>query len=157
MANFDNAAGLFRRQRTPSLQVATGGAGPLPLITRLIDTPITVVDVSSDARYMRRPSTLLTFMGVICMPPGESVSLNFEIVRCAGEECVTVGPTFTFMRIAPSAQTESFSFQFYDAKLAPDLYTYGVRIAAGSLVDIEPGLTIRHATLSALSVESAKV
>ena len=67
-----------------ALNAATGGAGPRPVITTLFSDPITVVSVTLDADRLRNPSILLTFTGIVNLPLGISVTLNFELLRSRG-------------------------------------------------------------------------
>jgi hypothetical protein len=136
------------------LNAATGGAGPLPIITTLLADPITVVSVTLDADKLCNPSILLTFTGIVSLPLGISVTLNFEVLRLKDNGSpVRVGSTYTFSTLATVLESESFAFQLFDAGLDPGTYTYSVVLSTNSIIDITPGLTIVNATLSALGVE----
>jgi len=138
-----------------ALNAATGGAGPLPVITTLFSDPITVVSVTLDADRLRNPSILLTFTGIVNLPLGISVTLNFELLRSRGGGApVNVGSTYTFSTTVVVLEAESFAFQFFDSNLDPGTYTYTVVLSTNSIIDITPGLTIVNATLSALGVGS---
>lgn len=138
------------------LNAATGGAGPLPIITTLFAAPINVVAVTVDASEIRSPVILLTFTGIISLPVGISVTLNFEITRSKdGGAPVNVGPTHTFSTLVNVLESESFAFQYFDSNLSPGHYTYTVELSTNSIIDITPGLTINNATLSALAVSNA--
>jgi hypothetical protein len=144
-----------RRDEEVRLNASTGGAGPLPLITTLLSDPISVVDVTIDTRGMQEPAVLLTFTGIISMPVGVSVTLNFEIVRSAnGGAPVPVGSTYTFSELVNVLTSESFAFQYFDRGLPPGIYTYSVELSTNSIIDVTPGLTITNATLSALAVDN---
>ncbi len=138
------------------LNAATGGAGPLPVITTLLSRPITIVDVTIDTRKMRNPSVLLTYTSILNLPAGITVTLNHEVVRSSqGGTPVPVGSTFTFAQFLPTVlEAESFSFQYFDNNVAPGVYTYTVELSTNSIIDITPGLTINNATLSALAVDN---
>jgi hypothetical protein len=137
------------------LNAATGGAGPLPIITTLLADPINVVDVTIDTTGMRDPATLLTFTSAICLPVGISVTLNFEITRSLnGGAPVNVGSTYTFSTLVNVLEAEAFSFQYFDNNLTPGVYTYSVHLSTNSVIDITPGLTVGNATLSALAVDN---
>jgi hypothetical protein len=135
------------------LNAATGGAGPLPIITTLLVDPISVVSVTLDADKLRKPSILLTFTGIISLPPGVSVTLNFEVLRIKNSGSpIKVGSTYTFSTIVSMLESESFAFQLFDANLDPGTYTYTVVLSTNSIINITPGLTIVNATLSGLAV-----
>jgi hypothetical protein len=135
------------------LNAATGGAGPLPIITTLFSEPIAVVSVTLDTHRLRRPSILLNYTSAISLPLGISVTLNFEILRTKDNGApVKVGSTYTFSTLVTVLESEAFSFQFFDSDLNPGVYTYSVVLSTNSIIDITPGLTIVNATLSALGV-----
>ena len=137
------------------LNAATGGAGPLPIITTLLADPITVVSTTLDADCMCNPSVLLTFTGIISLPLGISVTLNFEVLRLRDHGApIKVGSTYTFSTLATVLESETFAFQLFDAGLDPGTYTYSVVLSTNSIIDITPGLTIVNATLSALGVDN---
>ncbi|HPK15451.1 MAG: hypothetical protein BWY35_01565 [Firmicutes bacterium ADurb.Bin248] len=137
------------------LNAATGGAGPLPVITTLFSDPITVVSVTLDADRLSNPSILLTFTGIVNLPLGISVTLNFEILRTKDNGApINVGSTYTFATTVNVLEAESFAFQFFDSNLDPGTYTYTVVLSTNSIIDITPGLTVVNATLSALGVSN---
>lgn len=137
------------------LNAATGGAGPLPIITTLFSDPITVVSVTLDADELTDPLILLHFTGVVNLPLGISVTLNFEVLRVKDNGApIKVGATYTFSTLATALESESFAFQLFDANLDPGTYTYTVVLSTNSIIDITPGLTIVNATLSALGVNN---
>lgn len=144
------------RSRSKSPKVAlnanTGFAGPLPIITTTLSDPINVVSVSIDTRGFQDPRVLLHFTGIINLPVGISVTLNFQIVRTSSDGTTKVGSTYTFATLVNILEAESFAFQFFDSDIAPDNYTYSVNLSTNSIIDITPGLTI-SATLSALAVD----
>lgn len=136
------------------LNAATGGAGPLPIITTSLADPISVVSVTLDADELRNPSILLNFTSIISIPVGVSVTLNFEVLRIKDNGSpIKVGSTYTFARLANALQSESFGFQLFDANLEPGTYTYSVVVSTNSIIETSPGLTIVNATLSALGVD----
>lgn len=138
------------------LNAATGGAGPLPVITTLFADPISVVSVTLDADRLRRPSILLNFTSIISLPLGISVTLNFEVLRIKDNGSrIKVGSTYTFSTLVNVLESESFAFQLFDADLDPGTYTYSVVLSTNSIIDITPGLTIVNATLSALGVDES--
>lgn len=137
------------------LNAATGGAGPLPIITTLFSDPITVVSVTLDADELTDPLILLHFTGIVNLPLGISVTLNFEVLRVKDNGApIKVGATYTFSTLATALESESFAFQLFDANLDPGTYTYTVVLSTNSIIDITPGLTIVNATLSALGVNN---
>lgn len=137
------------------LNAATGGAGPLPIITTLFSDPITVVSVTLDADELTDPLILLHFTGIVNLPLGISVTLNFEVLRVKDNGApIKVGATYTFSTLANALESESFAFQLFDANLDPGTYTYTVVLSTNSIIDITPGLTIVNATLSALGVNN---
>ena len=86
----------FEREKVV-LNAATCGAGPQPVIKTLISDPITVVSVTLDADRLSNPSILLTFTGIVNLPLGISVTLNFEILRTKDNGApINVGSTYTF-------------------------------------------------------------
>ena len=137
------------------LNASTGGAGPLPIITTLLAEPISVVSVTLDLEKLSDPSVLLTFTGIVSLPLGISVTLNFEVLRIRDEGGpVKVGSTYTFSTLAAVLESEAFSFQLFDSDLDPGTYTYSIVLSTNSIIDITPGLTIVNATLSALGVDN---
>lgn len=141
--------------RAVQLNAATGGAGPLPIITTLLADPISVVDVTVDAGNMRDPVVLLNFTSIISLPVGISVTLNFELRRSFnGGAPVRVGSTYTFSTLVDVLEAESFAFQYFDSNLIPGMYTYSVQLSTNSIIDITPGMTVNNATLSALAVDN---
>ena len=146
--------GLSNRTRVV-LNAATGGAGPLPILTTLFSDPISVVSVTLDTDALSDPSILLNFTGIVSLPLGISVTLNFEVLRVKDNGApVKVGSTYTFSTLATALESESFAFQLFDANLEPGHYTYSVVLSTNSIIDITPGLTIVNATLSALGVSN---
>ncbi len=138
-----------------ALAAATGGAGPLPIITTLFSEPIPVVSVTLDADQLRNPSILLHFTGIVSLPLGISVTLNFEVLRIRENGApIKVGSTYTFSTLATALESEAFAFQVFDDNLDPGTYTYTVVLSTNSVIDITPGLTIVNAKLSALGVSN---
>lgn len=138
------------------LNASTGGVGPLPIITTLFADPINVVDVSIDTSRMKSPTTLLTFTGIVSLPLGISVTLNFQIRRTSEDgSTIKVGSTYTFSTLANVLEAEAFSFQYADIDAIPGKYTYAVELSTNSIIDVTPGLTVTNATLSALAVDNA--
>lgn len=144
---------IKRDTQKVTLNATTGGAGPLPIITTLLADPINVVSTGIDTSDFRRPSVLLTFTGIVNLPLGISVTLNFQIFRSTDDGAAPVGSTYTFSTLVNVLEAEAFSFQFFDYNLEPNNYTYTVQLNTNSIIDITPGLTINNATLSALAVD----
>lgn len=145
---------MNRNSNKVVLNASTGGVGPLPVINTLFADPLNVVSVSIDADRLSDPSILLTFTGIICLPLGISVTLNFEVYRAQDNGApVNVGSTYTFSTLATCLESESFAFQLFDDGLDPANYTYSVVLSTNSIIDITPGLTVVNATLSALAVD----
>jgi hypothetical protein len=137
------------------LNAATGGAGPLPVITTLLSDPINIVSVSLGMDSTSGPSILLNYTSIISLPLGISVTLNFEVYRVKDNGApVRVGSTYTFSTLVTVLESQSFGFQLFDSNLEPGNYTYSVVLSTNSVIDITPGLTIVNATLSALGVSS---
>lgn len=151
----ENQRNSVRTSPVVALNAATGGAGPLPIITTLLADPIPVVSVTIDVSDFREPSILLHFTSIVSLPLGVSVTLNFQINRSTTDGAARVGSTYTFSSLVDILEAESFAFQFFDSNLAPGNYTYTVELSTNSIIDITPGLTINNATLSALAVETA--
>lgn len=154
MPNCMNSQSTNRGSRNEVvLNASTGGVGPLPIINTLFAEPLNVVSVTIDADRLNEPSILLTFTGIICLPLGISVTLNFEVYRTRDNGApVNVGSTYTFSTLATALESESFAFQLFDGDVDPGTYTYSVVLSTNSIIDITPGLTIVNATLSALAV-----
>lgn len=146
------SAASARSDPASVLAAATGGAGPLPIITTLLAEPIPVVSVTINTTSLAAPSILLTFTSIISLPLGISVTFNFQILRNSSSGTVPVGSTFTFSTLVDVLEAESFAFQFFDANLLPGVYTYTVQLSTNSIIDVTPGATINNATLSALAV-----
>ena len=144
-----------RNSQKVALNATTGGAGPLPIITTLLADPINVVSTGIDVSEFRRPSVLLTFTGIVNLPLGISVTLNFQLLRSTDDGAAPVGSTYTFSTLVNVLESEAFSFQFFDTTLDPAHYTYTVQLNTNSIIDVTPGLTITNATLSALAVDQA--
>lgn len=131
---------------------ATGGTGPLPVITTLLAAPINVVSASVDSTGMRDVSNHLIFTSTISLPLGISVTLNFQITRIAENGSpIKVGGTYTFSTLATALESEAFAFQFTDTNLRPGNYTYSVEISTNSIIDITPGVTVNNATLAIIA------
>jgi hypothetical protein len=137
------------------LNVATGGAGPLPILLTPLTNPINIVTTSIDTSdFCNESNNLLHFSAIINLPLAAVVTLNFEIVRVLDDgPAVVVGPAFTFATVAAVAQSVSFNFQYADLEAAPGDYTSSVRLATTSAVTVTAGTTILNATLSVLAVE----
>ncbi len=135
------------------LNASSGGAGPLPIITTLFADPLNIVSTSIDTRNMVSANNLLTFTSIISLPLGISVTLNFQIRRTSSDGTnANVGSTYTFSTLVDVLEAEAFSFQFFDANVTPDFYTYSIELSTNSVIDFTPGLTIQNAVLSILSV-----
>jgi len=146
--------GKQKRHSPVRLNASTGSAGPLPIITTLFGDPISVVDVTINTNGMSEPVVLLTFTGILNLPLGVSVTLNFEIMRSQdGGAPVSIGSTYTYADVLDILASKSFAFQYFDNNLAPGVYTYAVQLSTNSIIDITPGLTV-SATLSALAVDN---
>ncbi len=152
----DRESENVERDRAPQvrLNAATGGAGPLPILTTLLADPINIVSVPIDTRGMERPGVLLTFTGIISLPVGVLVTLNFQINRSTNDGAAKVGSTYTFATLVTALEAEAFSFQFFDSPVEPDTYTYAVELSTNTIIEVTPGLTIQNATLSALAVDN---
>ncbi len=155
-SSFSAMSGIRRQSvKTVQLNAATGGAGPLPIITTLLADPISVTSVTIDTAGMRDPAVLLNFSSIISLPIGVSVTMNFELKRSFnGGAPVSVGSTYTFSSIVEILESEFFGFQFFDSSLNPGEYTYSVQLSTNSIIDITPGVTVGNATLSALAVDN---
>lgn len=139
--------------RQVALNASSGGAGPLPLITTLLSSPINVVSTSIDTNGMGNTNNLLTFTSTISLPLGISVTLNFQIQRVYNNGTpMNVGSVYTFSTTVVALEAEAFSFQFMDANVPEGYYTYAVNLSTNSIVDITPGATVNNAVLSVLAV-----
>ena len=95
-----------------SLGVAAGSIGPLPLIIPVTD-PISVVSVMVNTKDMQKATVLLNFTGIIGLPAGAAVTLNFQVTRSTNEGVsVPVGSTYTFTRTAGELEADSFAFLY---------------------------------------------
>lgn len=154
---FDNCP-LFNNSPEPGralLNVGTGGAGPLPMITTTLSSPIPVTSVSIDTTNMCNPKVLLTFTCLISLPATILVNLNFILIKTVGNGSPQpIGGTYTFAEAANALEAESFTFQYCDCNPAFGNTTYTVQLEPSSLISVTAGLTITNATLSALAVES---
>ena len=138
--------------RQAALNASTGSAGPLPIITTLLASPINVVSTSIDTTGMGNTNNLLTFTSTISLPLGISVTLNFQIQRVYNNGSPrNVGSTYTFSAAVNVLESEAFSFQFMDAHVPDGSYTYSVILSTNSIIDVTPGATIQ-AVLSVLAV-----
>jgi hypothetical protein len=139
-------------KREVMLNASSGSAGPLPIITTLLSSPINVVSTTIDTNGMGNTNNLLTFTGLISLPLGISVTLNFQIHRVFNNGSpIGVGSTYTFSTTVTILESESFSFQFFDANVPEGSYTYSVNLSTNSIIDVTPGVTI-NAVLSVLAV-----
>lgn len=137
------------------LNVGSGGAGPLPIISTPLSRPIPVASVSIDTSCMCNPKILLTFTSLISLPATVAVTLNFVIVRTIGDGSPqSIGGTYTFSEIASVLEAEAFAFQFCDCNPANTNISYTVQLEPSSLIAETAGLTITNAVLSALAVET---
>ncbi len=139
--------------RQVALNASSGGAGPLPLITTLLASPINVVSTSIDTNGMGNTNNLLTFTSNISLPLGISVTLNFQIQRVYNNGSpLNVGASYTFSTTVVVLESESFSFQYFDSNVPEGYYTYSVNLSTNSIIDVTPGATINNAVLSVLAV-----
>ena len=137
------------------LNVGTGGAGPLPIISTPLSRPIPVASVSIDTSCMCYPKILLTFTSLISLPASIAVTLNFIIVRTVGDGSPqAIGGTYTFWEIDSVLEAESFAFQYCDCNPPIGNISYTVQLEPSSLIAETAGLTITNAVLSALAVEN---
>lgn len=150
---FNNDSILYDR-KSVALNAGSGSVGPLPIITTTLSDPINVVSATIDTREIgRNTNNLLHFSGIVNLPLGISVTLNFQIRRAFRDgSAVDVGSTYTFSTIAAILESEAFGFQFFDADVAPGFYTYTVQLNTNSIIDVTPGLTVNNAVLSVLAV-----
>ncbi len=138
--------------RQALLNASGGSAGPLPIITTLLASPINVVSTTLDTTGMGNTNNLLTFTSIINLPLGISVTLNFQIQRVYNNGTpMGVGATYTFATTVNLLESESFSFQFMDANAPEGFYTYSVNLSTNSIIDITPGATV-NGVLSALAI-----
>ena len=138
--------------RQVMLNASGGSAGPLPVITTLLASPINVVSTTINTAGMGNTNNLLTFTSIINLPLGISVTLNFQIQRVYGNGApIGVGSTYTFATTVNLLESESFSFQFMDSNAPEGFYTYSVNLSTNSIIDITPGATV-NAVLSVLAV-----
>lgn len=136
--------------RQVALNASSGGVGLLSTV--MITEPINVVSTTIDTRDMRRTNNLVMFSGIITLPKGSSVTLNFQLRRSLDDgTAVNVGSTYTFVEGAGDLESESFSFQFLDSNVQPGFYTYSVQISANSVISAS-GASINNAVLSVLAV-----
>jgi hypothetical protein len=141
------------RMREVVLNASTGSAGPLPILTTTLSSPINVVSTSINTNGLGNTNTLLTFTGIISLPLGISVTFNFQIQRVYNNGTpLNVGSTYTFSTAVVVLESEAFSFQFLDSNVPEGYYTYSVSLSTNSIVDVTPGATINSAVLSALAV-----
>lgn len=134
------------------LNVASGGAGPLPLITTLLSSHINVVSAAIDTTGMGNTNNLLTFTGIISLPLGISVTFNFQFQRVINNGTpMNIGSSYTFATTVNILESESFSFQFMDADMQEGYYLYSVNLSTNSVIDITPGATV-NGVLSVLAV-----
>jgi hypothetical protein len=139
--------------RQVALNAASGGVGPLPIVTTLFAEPLNVVSTSIDTSDMHQTNNLLHFSSIINLPLGISVTLNFQIRRSSNDgSSIGVGATYTFSTIVDVLEAEAFSFQFFDADVQPGFYTYSVELSTNSIIDITPGCSVNNAVLSVLAV-----
>ncbi|SDN23064.1 DUF4489 domain-containing protein [Acetanaerobacterium elongatum] len=139
-------------RRQVALNAASGAVGPLPIITTLFAEPLNVVSTTIDTRNIGFSNILLHFSGIVNLPLGISVTLNFQIRRSSENGTVGVGSTYTFSTLVDVLEAEAFSFQFLDADVEPGFYTYSVQLSTNSIIDITPGASVQNAVLSALAV-----
>lgn len=140
-------------RRQVALNASSGSVGPLPIITTLFAEPLNVVSTTIDTRNIGFANILLHFSGIVNLPLGISVTLNFQIRRSSSESgTIGVGSTYTFSTLVDVLEAEAFSFQFLDADVEPGFYTYSVQLSTNSIIDITPGASVQNAVLSALAV-----
>ncbi len=140
------------RGRQAALNASSGSAGPLPIFTTLLASPLNVVSTTIDTNGIGNTNNLLTFTGIIGLPLGISVTLNFQIQRSFNNGTPTnVGSTYTFSTTVNVLESEAFSFQFLDADVPEGFYTYAVNLSTNSIIDVTPGATV-NAVLSVLAV-----
>jgi hypothetical protein len=138
--------------RQIAISAASGGVGPLPLITTLLASHINVVSAAIDTTDMGKTNILLTFTGIINLPLGISVTLNFQIQRVKNNgTAMNIGSSFTFATTVNILESEAFSFQFMDEDMEEGYYLYSVNLSTNSVIDVTPGATV-NGVLSVLAV-----
>ncbi len=138
--------------RRVTLNSAAGNAGPLPVITTTLASPIHVVSTPIDTKGMGNTDNLLTFTSIISLPLGISVTLNFQIQRVFGGDAPrSIGSNYTYSTTVNILESEVYSFLFKDENVPEGLYTYTVSLSSNSIVDVTPGVTV-SAVLSVLAV-----
>lgn len=140
------------QRRQVALNASSGGVGPLPIITTLFAEPLNVVSTTIDTSGMGTTNNLLHFSGIVNLPLGISVTLNFQIRRSARDGSIGVGSTYTFSTLVDVLEAEAFSFQFLDEEVEPGFYTYSIELSTNSIIDITPGASVNNAVLSVLAV-----
>lgn len=139
-------------RRQVALNSNTGSAGPLPILSTTLSDPLNVVSTSIDTRGMVKTNNLLIFTGIIALPLGVVVTLNFQIQRTGRDGASAhVGATYTFSTTATVLEAEAFSFQFFDSDVAAGTYTYSVQLSSNTILSVTPGVTVTG-TLSVLAV-----
>lgn len=152
-ANACALGGSYGGRREVALNAASGGVGPLPIITTLFAEPINVVSTTIDTRNIGNTNNLLHFSSIINLPVGISVTLNFQIRRSFGDGApIGVGSTYTFSTTVTVLEGEAFSFQFMDSDVRPGFYTYSIQLSTNSIIDVTPGASVNNAVLSVLAV-----
>lgn len=154
-ALFQNGS-CYRRtsgNRVITMNASSGGAGPLPIITGLT-AAIPIVNTTVSTLSNRNPLILLTFSGIIGIPQGTTISLNFEVIRSMENNSIKIGPTYTVSGTYSVLTSQSTSFQIIDNNLQYGNYTYTVQLSQNSTITGAAGLTITNAVLSALVSES---
>ncbi|MBC8061684.1 MAG: DUF4489 domain-containing protein [Clostridiaceae bacterium] len=132
----------------------TGQAGPLPILTTGLTSPLNVVSVNIDTRQLREPIVLLTFTSQINVPFDIVATLNFEITKSInGGTPQHIGGTYTFSNFVQLLESNSFSFQFFEGNVIPGYFTYSINLSTNTIIQVTPGLTL-SATLTVLAVEN---
>ena len=136
------------------LKCATGGAGPLPLITLgSLTAPIPIVSVTVDTAKLCNPTVRLIFTSQINIPVAVAVTLNFTIIKsCDGGAPQQIGGTYTYSLAVGVIESVSFDFQLCDFGCCERCCTYTVQLAPTTLT-AGIGVTITNATITALAVD----
>lgn len=152
----DPGRGCCHRRREGQeilLNVSTGGAGPLAVVSTVLTAPIPIVTLTLDGDRLRGHSVLFNFTSIISLPLPVTVSLNFQMLRTIDNGApVPIGPQFTFARTVTALETDSFGFQLFDSQVDADTVTYSVVLAMSSTIPVSAAVTILNATLSALEI-----
>lgn len=136
------------------LGCGSGSAGPLPILDLAgasIVNPYSVASVTLGMKGLKKPSVLITFIGLINIPVGALPNISFRLKKACNGASQSIGGSYNYSSAIDALHSESFSFQVCDCGECCDSVTYTVEISNATLAQAG---TMVSGTISALAVDN---